>query len=104
MKSLTLTQLDLLKELEYAVRHNPYGVRITPFVLGGQDGSHHCSTLAALCRKGFATRRKHVFFGDCTCKCGPEAMFGHRCRGSFTYGITDEGRALIELRKVGGKG
>ena len=83
-------QLEVLRDLEYAVRNNQ-GRRIAPIDLGGQDGSHHSATLAQLCKKGLATRRKHVFFGDCSCKVGPEAMFGHRCRGSFSYGITAAG-------------
>jgi hypothetical protein len=91
---LSERQREVLRELEAAVRQNP-GRRIAPIDLGGQDGSHHCATLAQLCKKGLATRRKQVFFGNCECKCGPLAMFGHRCRGSFSYGITEKGIEAI---------
>jgi len=89
-------QLDVLLELASAARNNP-GRRIAPIDLGGTDGSHHTATLAQLCKKGLATRRKYTYFGDCGCKCGPDAMFGHRCRGSFAYGITKAGLEIINL-------
>ncbi len=91
---LTDRQLDVLKELDAAVRQNP-GPRITTLMCGGRDGSHHGATLAQLCRKGLATRRKQTMFGDCSCKCGPNAMFGHRCKGEFWYNITDDGRLVL---------
>lgn len=90
---VTPRELEVLRDLAQAVRANP-GRRIAPIDLGGRDGSHHSHTLAQLCKKGLATRRKYTFFGDCSCKCGPDAMFGHRCRGSFAYGITEEGIRL----------
>lgn len=87
-------QLETLRELESAIRCNP-GARITPLLLGGTDGSHHSSTLAALCRKGLAERKKFGILGPCRCKVGPNAQFGHRCRGSCTYSITEAGRAEL---------
>jgi hypothetical protein len=100
--SMTLTdrQMEVLRELEAAVRNMQSfpGRRISTMDCGGRDGSHHSGTLAQLCKKGLATRRKHTFFGDCSCKCGPEAMFGHRCKGSFSYGITEEGNRLATAR------
>lgn len=90
--ALTERQLEVLRELEAAVRQGAR--RITALDCGGMDGSHHSATLAQLCRKGLATRRKYTF-GGCSCKCGQDAMFGHRCKGSFSYGITEQGINLI---------
>lgn len=94
---LTERQLDILGELASAIRlHARYpNVLITAMLVGGRDGSHHSSTLASLCRKGFATRKKYSMF--CGCKCGKEAMFGHRCKGFFAYGITDKGMEVIKI-------
>lgn len=100
MSPLTEREIQVLGELECAVRQN-HGRRIAPIDLGGKDGSHHSSTLARLCAKGYATRRKYTFFGDCDCRCGPTAMFGHRCRGSFSYGITDLGKSAIKEHNNG---
>lgn len=94
VEAMTVRQFKVLRGLDSAIRNN-LGFRITPLLLGGADGSHHSATLAALCRKGYATRKKVVFCGDCDCKCGPNAMFGHRCRGSFTYGITEKGLEAV---------
>ena len=94
---LTPRQVDVLGELESAVRINP-GVRVTPYLLGGTDGSHHSSTLSALCKKELATRKKWGITGACGCRVGPDAMFGHRCKGSCTYEITTAG--LEELNRL----
>lgn len=89
-------QLEVLRDLECALRINK-GVRITPMLLGGTDGSHHSSTLAALCRKGLVIRKKWHIAGPCGCKVGPDAQFGHRCKGSCTYDLTDAGRAALSV-------
>lgn len=97
MKKLTQNQFEVLRDLECAVRQNA-GRRTAPMDLGGRDGSNHTAILAQLCKMGLASRRKHVFWGDCSCKCGPEAMFGHRCRGSFSYSITDAGKEIAAAK------
>lgn len=96
---LTERQQYTLEELAVAVRVNPAGVWITCMLVGGTDGSHHSSTLAALCRKGLAKRTKHGSYGQCRCRCGPEAQFGHRCKGMFTYELTDAGREILRVAK-----
>jgi hypothetical protein len=92
---LTAKQREILEELDSALRSNPQGTRITPLLLGGRDGSQHSNTLAALCKKGFVTRRKWSM--SCVCKCGPDAQFGHRCKGSFSYDITPQGKEALQM-------
>jgi hypothetical protein len=94
---VTERQFETLRELESAVRVN-VGARITALLVGGWDGSHHSSTLAALCKKGLAVRKKWHIVGACGCKVGSDAQFGHRCKGSCTYDITEQGRALLASR------
>lgn len=95
--AVTDIQIRVLRGLETAVRINP-GARITPLLMGGTDGSSHSSILASLCKKGLATRKKWGITGDCGCRVGPDSMFGHRCRGSCTYDITEAGRLILKAR------
>jgi hypothetical protein len=93
---LTEIQFEMLRDLGEAVRYDP-GPRITTMTFGGSDNYHYGATLTELCKKGVATRCKP--FLECSCKCGPGAMFGHRCAGEFWYGITEKGMRILSESK-----
>lgn len=79
-------QIETLNELRAAVdNHMKYGLSefVRPMDCGGSNGSHHSATLAKLVKLGFAKRRKR----------SPWAM----SRGSWSYTITDQGRAYLAL-------
>lgn len=59
---LTENQWEVLANIAYLTETNAYGARgqgqFTPLDLGGHNGSHHSTTLAALVRKGLVEHKK----------------------------------------------
>lgn len=80
--NLTARQLDVLRNLHWFARsaaQRGSSPRARPMDVGGRDGSHHSATLAQLVRKGLVKRTVRAAWAS---------------RGSFTYWITEEGRAV----------
>lgn len=64
---LTERQFEVLRALAGAVDgHKRYpNVAITPMLCRGRAGSHHSTTLAALCKKDLAVRKRGVGGAKC---------------------------------------
>lgn len=98
-KHLTENQLDILRELTPSASEIDRGKTWwTPLEIGGSNGSHHSSTLAALAKKGFVRFKQR---GGSEPPAGENGKKMFRSRGSKSYQITEAGAMALAAHREG---